>query len=335
MRAAGQFRENMATTTTPTKRSSKKRATLASGPGGPWSPAAPKRIREAYQGDSNTAGWTLWKKHLAKRKVRSLAKLFPGREPALFWALPDGDSIEAVRHTVDMLRRPAAADRETAGLENAVHSWLSATEVAAVDATFGLTCLAWAGALPSLIEHLPERTWWRLCNQLVQIAGDETHARESLAVQLLHVELPVLLLHCLPELAECQSLAPVAHRTLEKAAVDPVDDNALVHGRRLNLLRPLLASWTRVRVLSRSLDETLWSEDTLRQYARLVEYALRLSRADGRPVFVGDDAPRWNKRLVKMALRSVNHAKTRRIAELLESGRPGPGAPPRTPRPSF
>lgn len=216
----------MATTTTPTKRSSKKRATLASGPGGPWSPTAPKRLREAYQGDSCAAGWTLWKKHLAKRKVRSLAKLFPGRQPALFWALPDGESFEGVRRIVDMLHRPADAERETAGLENAVHSWLSATEVAAVDATFGLTCLAWAGALPALVEYLPERTWWRLCNQLVQIAGDQSHASESLAVQLLHAELPVLLLYCLPELAECQSLATVAHRTLEKSAVDPLDDGA-------------------------------------------------------------------------------------------------------------
>ncbi len=325
----------MATTTTPTKRSSKKRAALTSGPGGPWSPAAPKRLREAHQGDSSAAGWTLWKKHLAKRKIRSLAKLFPGRQPALFWALPDGDGFEAVRRTVDMLRRPADSERETAGLENAVHSWLSATEVAAVDATFGLTCLAWAGALPSLVEYLPERTWWRLCNQLVQIAGDETHARESLAVQLLHAELPVLLLYCLPELAECQSLAAVARRTLEKSAVDPVDDNALVHGQRLNRLRPLLASWTRVRVLSRSLDQSLWSEDALRQYARLVEYALRLSRADGRAVFAGEDSPRWNKRLVKLALRSVDHAKTRRIAEILEGGRPAQVASPRVPRPSF
>ncbi len=330
----GEFRENMATTTTPTKRSSKKRASQAAGPGGPWSPAAPKRVREAYQSDSNANGWTFWKKHLAKRKVRSLAKLFPGRQPAIFWALPEGADFEGVRRMVEMLRRPAAAERETAGLENAVHSWLSAAEVAEVDTTFGMECLAWAGALPSLVEYLPERTWWHLCNRLVQIGRDTTRARDSLAVQLLHAELPVLLQYCLPELAECQSLATVAHRTLEQSAVDPVDDNALVHGQRLNLLRPLLASWTRMRVLSRSLDENVWSDEALRQYARLVEYALRLSRADGRAVFAGEESPRWNKRLVKLALRSVNHAKVRRIGELLEGSR-WADASSSVPRPSF
>ncbi len=322
----------MATTTTSTKRSKKNRASLASGPGGPWSPAAPDRVRENYQGDSSGAGWSIWKKHLAKRKVRPLGKLFPGHQPALFWALPNDCNVEPAVRTVDLLRHPTAAERETAGLENAAHCWLSGVEVAAADTAFALDCLAWAGALPSLVHYLTERTWWRLCNRLVQIAADERRAAGPLAVQLLNAELPVLLLYCLPELAECQSLAGVAHRTLERTAIEPVDDNSIVHGQRLDLLRPMLASWTRIRVLSRGLEDNLWSDESLQQYSRLVEYSLRLSRADGRIVF-GEDSPRWNKRLLKTAVRQADHGKIRRLAELIDSGDSKAVPSPRTPRP--
>lgn len=325
----------MATTTSSTKRTKKNRAALATGPGGPWSRATPSRLSENYQSGDDNTGWTHWRKHLGKRKLRALAELSAGRQPALFWALPDNCDVSEVERVVRMLCSPSDVGRDAPGLENAARIWLNAAETAPADVPFALQCLAWGGALPALVEHMPEKVWWQICNGLVAIASEERRASDSLAVQLLHVELPVLLAYCFPELAACEALVAIAHRTLEKSTIEPLDENALVHGRRLDTLRPLLACWTRTRMLSRSLDGAVWSEEGLRQYARLVEYSLRLSRPDGRQVLSSSASPLWNKRLVKAALRLTNHAKTRRIAELLKSGSKDVSDTNRGPRPAF
>ncbi len=326
----------MATTTTSAKRSRKSSASLSSGPGGPWSQAAPRRIRHTYQGDENSHGWTLWRKHLAKRKLRPLGKLFGGSQPAIFWALPADTTVEPAERVFELVRRPRSTERRTAGLENAVQCWFSQIEVAAADTAFALECIAWAQALPQLAEHVTERCWWQLVNRLVAIASAQRCADNLLALNMLHAELPVVLAYVLPEVAECQSLVATAHRMLERASEEPLEENQPVDGQRLELLRPLLACWTRIRAIGHALDDAPWSDDALREYARLVEYALRLSRPDGRQVLESEGAPTWNRRLLKTALRLADHAKTQRVGELLKTG----GKPPqknrqRMPRPSF
>jgi hypothetical protein len=325
----------MATTTSRTKRTKKDRVPLATGPGGPWSTAAPSRLRESYQGGDDKSGWSQWRKHLSKRKLRTLEELSSVRQPALFWALPDNCDVSEVEHLVGMLCSPSDVGRDAPGLENAARIWLNGAGAVSADVPFAFSCLAWASALPALVEYLPEKVWWQICNGLLAIASEERRASDSLAVQLLHVELPVLLAYCFPELAAGKALVAIAHRTLEKSTIEPLDENALVHGRRLDTLRPLLACWTRTRMLSRSLDDAVWSEEGLRQYARLVEYSLRLTRPDGRQVLSSSASPLWNKRLVKIALRLTNHAKTRRIAELLKSGSKDDSDTKREPRPAF
>ena len=86
----------MATTTSSAKQSRKNKASGASGPGGPWTGHAPRRLRQEYEGEASNEGWTLWRKHLAKRKGRPISKLFKGRSSPLFWALPPGtDAAQA------------------------------------------------------------------------------------------------------------------------------------------------------------------------------------------------------------------------------------------------
>ncbi len=208
--------------------------------------------------------------------------------------------------------------------------------MAPADAAFALACIAWSQALPQLAEHLSERCWWQLANRLVAIASDQRRADDLLAMHMLHAELPVVLAYVLPELAECRSLVATARRTLERSSVEPLEENEPVHGLRLDLLRPLLACWTRTRAIGQTLDDAPWSDDALRQYARLVEYALRLSRSDGRQVFQADGSPSWNRRLLKTALRLADHAKTRRVGQLLKThGKGTTTGRQRTPRPSF
>jgi hypothetical protein len=323
----------MATSTGSAEPTRKNRASLASGPGGPWSPQAPRRIRQAYHGDADPAGWTLWRKHLAKRKLRGVSQLFKGRQSPLLWALPASAELEQTERIVELVRRPALADRRTAGLENAVVCWLSRAEVAAHDVAFGLECLAWGGALPEIAEHLGEPTWWQLVNRLVAIAADTT-SHGALAGQLLHGELPAVLAYVLPELATCESLASTSRRTLEQATARLASGETPVPGGEFDSLRPLLACWTRWRLINRELDEPVWSEGSPRRYARLVEHAVRLSRADGTPVFSPPDAPPWDRRLLRAALRLADHPKTQRVARLLRSGGKG-AADARRPAPSF
>ncbi|MEX0678445.1 MAG: hypothetical protein WD063_15300 [Pirellulales bacterium] len=325
----------MATTSTSAKQSRKNRASLASGPGGPWSGQAPRRVRQAYEGDANEQGWALWCRHLARRKLRPISKLFQGRQSPLVWALPPGVDAEQAERVIELLRRPRLADRRTAGLDNAALCWLSRADVAEPDAGFALECLAWCAALPSLAEYTGERAWWQLANRLVAIAAAESGREDPLVAQLLHGELPTMLACQLPELAACRALAAVSRRTLEEST-RLLDDEAMVHGSRLDALRPLLACWTRWRVIDQELDASVWSDATPRRYARLVEHVLRLSRPDRTQLFSPPEAPPWNRRLVKTALRLVDSAKTRRIARLIASGGKGSRNPRRrVPSPSF
>jgi hypothetical protein len=310
----------MASTTGTAKRFRKNRAAAASGPGGPWSPKAPDRVSRSYQGNADPHGWTLWQKHLAKRRLRALSKLFKGRQSPLLWAWPAETQLEQAERLIDLMRRPRLADRRTSGLDKAVLCWLSRAEVAAPDVGFALECLAWSGALPSLAEHLGEQAWWQLCNRLIAIAAAESRHDDPLAGQLLHGELPAVLAYVLPELAACQSLVDVSRRTLEQSSTSVLEGEAVVHGRRLGALRPLLACWTRWRVISRELDAPIWTDGAPRRFARLVEHALRLARPDGTQVFSAPQAPPWDRRLLKTALRLAAHPKTERVARLIASG---------------
>jgi hypothetical protein len=317
----------MATITSSAKKSRKSKASDAAGPGGPWTGHAPRRLRQAYEGDANAEGWTLWRKHLAKRKLRPTSKLFKGRSSPLFWALPPGTDTQHAEQVIELLRRPRLADRRTAGLDNAAVCWLSRAEVAAPQVGFSLECLAWCAALPALAAHVGEQVWWQLANRLIAVALAEPRGEDPLATQMLHGELPATLAYLLPELAAGRSLVAASRRTLARSTDQQLDDEAIVPGSRLDALRPLLACWTRWRMVSRELEASIWSGATPRRYARLVEHALRLSRADGTQLFSPADGPALNRRLARTALELADSARTERIARLIAGG--GKGHPRR------
>ncbi len=244
-------------------------------------------MRQRYLGDADERGWQLWQKHLATRKQRPLARLWPGRQKALLWAPSETCDVESLRQVIELVRKPRSAERHTAGLDNAVLCWLSRAEVAARDVDFALECLSWCTGLESLAEHLSERIWWQLYQWLATVARAAGQEPSSLSTQLLHAELPLALAYVLPELDESAALAKVARRTLDSSSVDPMDTNGLVHGLRLENLRPLLACWTRMRLVGEAMDSSPWREESLREYTQLVEYALRLSRRWAASLFGG------------------------------------------------
>lgn len=319
----------MATSTSSTKRSRKNKTTDAPGPGGPWSGNAPRRLRKLYDTEENYQGWILWRRHLKKRKPLPLTKLFTGRGSPLLWALPPETNVEAADQVIELLRRPRQAERRTAGLANAALCWLSRAEVAARDVGFAVECLAWCTALPALAAHLTPNLWWQLVNRLLAIATAQPQDDDPLAVQMLHGELPAALAYSLPELAACASLVAASRRTLDSSNDAILDEDGMVAGDRLDDLRPLIACWTRWRKISAQMDTPIWRGAQPRRFARLVEYALRLSRADGTQLFGPADAPAWDKRLVKAALELCDSARTERVARLLATGGKGSGNPHR------
>jgi hypothetical protein len=277
-------------------------------------------VRSSYQSDGAGQGWKRWQKYLAQRRFKAVSKLFKGRQSPLYWAVPHGVPLEHAERVIELVRRPRVANRRTAGLDNAVLCWLSRPEVAAPDVGFALECLAWASALPALAEHLDERPWWQLAKCLITIASHAGRGSDPLAVQMLHGELPAVLAYVLPELAAGQSLVDTSRRTLNEALASKPEGVSIVHGRRLDALRALVACWTRWRVVSRELDEPIWSDGAARRYARLVEHAVRLSRPDGTQVFSSAETPPWDRRLLKTALRLADRSKTRRVARLVATG---------------
>ncbi len=307
-------------TTTAAKKSKNSRETVTIGPGGPWHPCTPRRVLKTYRSRLDQRGWTAWCKYLAKRKLCPLDKLLPGKYSPLTWALPPGADLAPTLKLIALVDDLDASARRMPGVDNAAVCWLGGAASASASAALGLECLAWCGALPRLTAYLPEPLWWDLFDGLTTIAGRNGAAGDDpLATQLLFGELPLALAYSFAELEDCRTLAEVGRRTLGQGAAELLDGEGLLHASHLHLLRPLLACWTRCKALGQELAGGGWNEEAERQYPGMVQHALRLSRANGQPVFALPESPRWNASLLKAALRLADDRTTERLFRLTEN----------------
>jgi hypothetical protein len=306
----------MASTTSAAKASSRTVQTPAIGPGGPWHPKAPRRLRETYRSSGDQQGWAAWRKHLNKRKRRPIARGMANKRSPLAWAVNEDERYSAALRLIKKLSRlQRAVDRKLATwLDEASADWLAATSSAALrEGSRGLECLAWCHSLPQLTEVLPSERWWSLANRLIDFASSRnTHDNDPLGSQWLNAELALSLALVLPELAACRALIEPGRQSWVRAMAELLDGEGLLHGRYLALLRPLLACWTRCQIL----DRALGGEAGESQYSGLVQHALRLSRNNGQPVLSGLEEPSWDPELLKAALRESGDRQTRRLYRL-------------------
>jgi hypothetical protein len=308
-------------TTTIAKKSKKNRESVTIGPGGPWHPCTPRRVLKTYVSRHDPRGWAAWCKHLARRKLRRLDQLLPGKRSPLAWALPPGADLAPTLKLIALVDNLDASARRTPGIDNAVVCWLSGAAVAPPSAGLGLECLAWCGVLPRLTAYLPEPLWWELFDRLTAIAGQSGAAGDDpLATQLLYGELPLALAYSFVELEDCQTLADVGRRTLCQGAAELLDGEGLLQASHLHLLRPLIACWTRCKALGQELSGGCWDEEAERQYPSMVQHALRLTRANGQQVFTPLESPRWNANLLQAVLRLADDRTTQRVLRLAENG---------------
>jgi len=263
-----------------------------------WHASAPESIRTATDWGIGSDGWQAWAEHLAKRRQPGpLSDLLPGKTP-LLWGSPMGSSAAADRDSdaplndgracttaermvvLDRLLRKKRFDHSALAAE--LSTWLNAPR-SGCTVDYSLECLAWAHVLPQLTAHVPAGAWWRLLAELLRAVDDAHDAVETnpLVRQLLGVELPLSLAHQLPEIQLCRDLAPAATAACERGIVGLVDEAGFVKQRNLALVRPLLACWTRVMLVSEDLDDVAASETTGSRFREFVRQALRWTRRDG------------------------------------------------------
>ena len=290
-----------------------------------WHKSAPGSVRKAFNADKHSKGWAAWVKYLARQgRSKRLDELTPGRSSPLGWALPRGATS---RGTPDVLHK--IADISNKALEGD-HSaevflldWLAESVPADADAVYALETLAWCRAIPRLAAVLPPDRWWSLLDHLLGTVSDAAglHLEDQpLVHQLLAGELPLTLAYLLPEITPCRKLAPLARRALSAGLVDLLDGRGLPHAGHLELLRPLLASWTRCRAMGRESSKSCFSAAAKNQYEWLVRAAMRLSRGDGSQPLSDNSSGAWDKGLFAAALRLGGDEEDRDIAVLALPG---------------
>lgn len=183
------------------------------------------------------------------------------------------------------------------------------------DVSYALEVLAWCHALPRLSPAVGAMLLDHLF-YAVTVAQTLRLQDQPLIHQLLGGELPLTLARSLPGLAAGHGLGS-ARRMLSAGLRELLDGQGLPHARYLDLLRPLLACWTRCRALGQQIPGGCWSEAAETQYQWLVRNALRLSRPDGSHVFSQDASSAWNPHLFQAALRLGGDEDDREIAARL------------------
>jgi hypothetical protein len=309
----------MATTTSAAKKSKKNRSFYLAGPGGLWTDEAPRSIRQSYRSAPDERRWAAWRKYLDKRKNAAASRLLSERGSSLLWAAPSKADAGSARKLIELLGGAIAGrKRDVAAIDEAASAWLAAAETAPRSAAFAIDCLAWGAALPGLAQWLSETLWWKLLKRVTGIAAEPVSpADDPLAGQLLSGDLGLTLASLLPELGDCRALALSARATLDAGFAELLDGEGLPHRQVLPVLGPLLACWTRCRALGPSVSGGCWSDASEAQYAGLVQYALRLCRAEGTPVFAAPSTPRWKRALIKSAVRLAGDRQTSSVDRLL------------------
>ncbi|NQT16115.1 MAG: hypothetical protein HQ582_25385 [Planctomycetes bacterium] len=272
-----------------------------------WHKSAPASIRKAFRQGKPSKVWSAWTRHLAKRnRPLSLSDLLPGETSPLAWCLPDGAENDGV---VDLIERLGRHDipglpHELPPDQLAV-AWLADAASAAGGPSYALEALAWCHALPRWVENLPPDLWGDLLEHLLDaVARAEQISLDGdpLVHQLLAGELPLALRHVFPELTACRRLGRDARSALSAGLVDLLDGEGLPHAERLDLMRPLLACWTRCRAVGNELTKGPWNERAQIQYEWLIRGALRLTRHDGAHVLSRGPSGTWCEELFAAAV---------------------------------
>lgn len=270
--------------------------------------------------------WEEWVAHLGNRSTPALSDLLPVAERAcLLWALPQEFKGTATEELIMRLSRLSAKTRAAAArTATELEKWLDTLDARTAEPALGLEAIAWSHALPTLSQVLPTAPWCQLLEVLIEVATEASKVRAAsspLADQLLTGELPLTLAYLFPELSDCKSLASAARKSLSSGLVELLDGEGLVHANNWEILRPLLACWTRCGLMGRTMRPLAFTSEAKTQYDWLVLQALRLCRPDGSQVLSHDAANAWCPGLFAAALELGGDEADRHIASAILPGK--------------
>jgi len=257
-----------------------------------WHRLAPPSVRRAYRKGKDSKGWAAWVKHLAgRRRPVPLEKLLPDRRP-LRWALPPAAESQGTPEILSRLER-LDTKRSAVELQELAAEWMAEPPGDLPEPGWAVEALSWSHALPKLSASLGPDLWWKLLDCLLDAVADGGRLdldRHPLAHQLIAGELAVTLGCLFPEINACRKAGRSGRRALSLGLVELTDGEGFIHGAHIDLVRPLLACWTRCRALGDALVRGCWNKKAEIQYKWLVRHALRLARHDGSHVLARDSA---------------------------------------------
>jgi hypothetical protein len=273
-----------------------------------WHKSTPRPVIKADDWSSQSDGWLAWQQHLASRSQPvGLGKLVPGQKSALCWALPsavaDHDSADWIQRFTGNTEKPAESDE---ALAEQLSYWLAELTIGPGRLTSAYECLAWCHAAPRLAATLDAPLWWELLATLIDAVATAQRVirvnEDPLSHQLLSGELALTLAYLFPEIKACRKMRKTATAALSRGIDDLLDGEGLPHARYLASFRPLIACWTRCKLLATASDHPCFHGEAQLQFEWVVRQMLRLSRHDGSQVLTPGNEGQWAPKLFEAAL---------------------------------
>ena len=251
-----------------------------------WSNKAPKGL--CAVDPTTPEGWRAWQEHLKQRKSPESKLLRSVKHHPLAWGVADPSGEWANWLAQIKLKKKAVST----SIATRIEEWIAQSREQSGSLRHAQECLAWAGLLPGLAQHLEPRLWWSLCDELLTTSEEgafsfdndlsDTALPESVLLhQIVAGELPLKLAGLLPELKPLQALASPARDTLSEGLLAWTDGEGLLHARLLPVAAALFACWTRCRAMADHKSKGSWSEEADTQFEWLVRQCLRLVNRDG------------------------------------------------------
>ena len=264
--------------------------------------------------------WEAWVSHCKKRqKPASLEEVCSGSRP-LLWGLPNSiiaENKKTFRRLADL-----HAGTATVRVQDADFFQQLPDASRRAEPTLSTLLLAngVAGALPALTAVVSEEAWCHALNTVYQIALDVVGNSDRLWGQLGN-EILISIAYQFPELELAQDVWETSIEYWATSLQEMLDSDGAVQAAYCDMLPLLLATWTRVHLMSPK--TTLDAEMELVQiWEWFLRYNLRLLRGDGTSMLTQTEIP-YCLDLYQAALSTSTDKEDRAIArQVLPGGNP-------------
>ncbi len=267
-----------------------------------WHRSAPERVIRAGRWDEGSKGWRLWQQHLLVTLDRKF-QLTGNPAQRLFWS----DNSTPFKQADKRIRKFASGNHsgETSDQLSGLFAFLERCRSTPLGP---LECLDWAYSLPQLAQSLTAHVWWALLDRFIEIAADANSLSledTPTEFQLLAGELPLTLAYLFPEIKRCRQLAKPGAEVISHGILELSNDDGTLHASYLSELRPLMACWTRSRLLGAELKQGKMRSAASERLVVCAQQALRLLTPKRLQLLHDSSCEPWPAPLLAAALASA------------------------------